>query len=182
MFAIDELIGECQAALGEAGPAAAVRDILARALDKPGEVAAAFDEPNRAELTAIYSSPELTVMKVIWAPGMDIPPHDHRMWAVIGIYGGAEDNQFFRRSPDGLVSSGSKSLTLSDTVALGESTIHAVANPNARSFTGAIHIYGGDFLNQPRSLWSPDTFEEEPATGERMRKFFDEANERLPQT
>ena len=29
---------------------------------------------------------------------MALNPHDHRMWAVIGMYGGQEDNAFYRRS------------------------------------------------------------------------------------
>jgi predicted metal-dependent enzyme (double-stranded beta helix superfamily) len=182
MFAIDELIGECRGALSESRPSGAVRDILARALSKPDEVAAAFEPPERAELTSLYASPELTIVKVIWAPGMELPPHDHRMWAVIGIYGGAEDNRFFRRSPDGLVASGQKELSQKETVVLGDNTIHSVTNPSGRTFTGAIHIYGGDFFNQPRSLWNPETMEEQPATGERMRTFFDAANERLAET
>ena len=41
---------------------------------------------------------ELTVLHVVWAPRMTIYPHDHRMWAAIGIYAGQEDNSFFRRS------------------------------------------------------------------------------------
>ena len=30
---------------------------------------------------------------------MALYPHEHRMWAVIGMYGGQEDNAFFRRAP-----------------------------------------------------------------------------------
>ena len=30
---------------------------------------------------------------------MTIMPHDHRMWAVIGIYTGRENNIFWRRLP-----------------------------------------------------------------------------------
>ncbi len=28
---------------------------------------------------------------------MTIMPHEHRMWAVIGVYTGGEDNMFWRR-------------------------------------------------------------------------------------
>jgi hypothetical protein len=41
MFAIDEFIGDCHSALDESHPAVAIRQILARALSKPGEIAAA---------------------------------------------------------------------------------------------------------------------------------------------
>ena len=42
-------------------------------------------------------------------------PHDHRMWAVIGVYTGREDNIFWRHVPDaqgGLIeAAGAKSLS-----------------------------------------------------------------------
>jgi predicted metal-dependent enzyme (double-stranded beta helix superfamily) len=181
MFAVDEFISECRAALGETEPGPAIREILARAVSTPGVVADAFEPPTRAELTPLYASPELTILKVIWAPGMQIPPHDHLMWATIGIYGGEERNQFFRRSPEGLVASGGKSLAERDTVILGQAAIHSVANPNPRVFTGSIHIYGGDYLNKPRSQWNPDSMQEEPSTGERIRELFEAANKDLPE-
>jgi predicted metal-dependent enzyme (double-stranded beta helix superfamily) len=53
--------------------------------------------------------------------------------------------------------------------------IHAVANP-LRQFTGAIHIYGGDFFGTPRSEWDPDTLEERPYDIERAKKVFADAN------
>ena len=40
-------------------------------------------------------------------------------------------------------------------------SIHAVTNPERR-LTGAIHVYGGDFVNQPRSQWGPGPREERP--------------------
>ena len=33
--------------------------------------------------------------------GMALNPHEHRMWAVIGMYGGQEDNAFYRRAAGG---------------------------------------------------------------------------------
>jgi predicted metal-dependent enzyme (double-stranded beta helix superfamily) len=44
----------------------------------------------------LYSSADLTILNVVWGPRMTIMPHNHRMWAVIGIYTGREDNIFWR--------------------------------------------------------------------------------------
>ena len=45
---------------------------------------------------------------------MTIMPHNHRMWAVIGVYTGREDNIFWRRLPGagrGMIeAAGAKSL------------------------------------------------------------------------
>ncbi len=130
-------------------------------------------------MVPIYSSPELSILKVVWAPGMSIPPHDHLMWAAIGIYGGREDNLFYRRSHAGLVTSGGKTLDVSDVTLLGDDTIHSVVNPLQRLYAGAIHIYGGDFMNQTRSMWDAETLEERPADGAASRLLFEEANARV---
>jgi predicted metal-dependent enzyme (double-stranded beta helix superfamily) len=46
--------------------------------------------------------------------------------------------------------------------ALGDDTIHhGVFNAN-RQQTGAIHVYGGDFVATSRSHWDPETLEEQP--------------------
>ena len=110
---------------------------------------------------------------------MYLYPHDHRMWAVIGLYGGREDNVFYRRTSEGLVPAGAKDLEIADTILLGKTVIHAVANP-LREFTGAIHVYGGDFFAVPRSEWDPETLEERPYDAEKAKRVFLEGNERLP--
>jgi predicted metal-dependent enzyme (double-stranded beta helix superfamily) len=177
-FAIDELIADCQAAIREDMPALAVRDQLRRALERPTDVAEAFGA-RQGGLKLLHVSPELTVLHVTWAPGMRLYPHNHEMWAVIGIYGGQEDNTFYRRdgSGTGLVESGGKALGEQDVLVLGDDAIHAVSNPLQR-LTGAIHVYGGDFVNQPRSQWPPETMEEEPYDMGRVNEQFASANER----
>jgi len=177
MFDVDSFVADCRGALGESEPRAAIREVLERAVADPKAVEAALPA-ERAELSLLYASAELTVIKVVWAPGMAVPPHDHLMWAAIGLYGGEEDNSFYRRTADGLVRSGGKEVATGDSLLLGDDTIHAVVNPRQHAYTGAIHVYGGDYLNQPRSIWDAETLEERPATGETMQRLFAEANER----
>jgi predicted metal-dependent enzyme (double-stranded beta helix superfamily) len=174
MFDTDTLIAECRDALDEPDPRRAVREVLVRALERPEPVAAALGRTT-AGIEILHSSPELTVANVIWAPEMSIYPHDHRMWAVIGIYGGAEDNTLYKRGPERIRPAGGRSLRDRDVLALGAEAIHAVSNPQRR-YTGAIHIYGGDFVNQPRSQWDPDTLIEQPYDLEQVRRLFDAAN------
>ena len=178
MFDIEHLVADCQTALKERSPQSAVKEIVARAVAHPSDVERALGAPHEAKLVTLYQSPELTILNLIWAPGMSIYPHDHRMWAVIGLYGGREDNIFYRRSAQGLVQAGGKRLETKDTTLLGKSVIHAVTNPLSK-FTGAIHVYGGDFFAAPRSEFDPETFEERPYDAEKTKRLFREANERL---
>jgi predicted metal-dependent enzyme (double-stranded beta helix superfamily) len=174
MFDLDTFITDCVAARAEAQPRLAIREVLDRAVSDPAPVARALPA-TRAEIDRIHVSDVLTIIKVVWAPGMRIFPHDHRMWAAIGIYGGQEDNSFFRRSPDGVVPSGGTELRERDTVLLGDDAIHAVANPLPR-YTAAIHVYGGDFFTQQRSEFDEQTLEEHPYDVTRTMKLFEAAN------
>jgi predicted metal-dependent enzyme (double-stranded beta helix superfamily) len=174
MFDLDEFVDRCRAARNEAEPRRAVREVLERALARPAEVADAM-APREAGFELVHLADDLTVLHVVWAPGMHIFPHDHRMWAAIGIYAGREDNTFYRRDGRGLVESGGRQLDVGDTVLLGDDTVHRVDNPCA-VLTGAIHVYGGDFVNRPRSQWGPGVLEERPYDIAEAREQFARAN------
>jgi predicted metal-dependent enzyme (double-stranded beta helix superfamily) len=174
MFEIDDLIDSCRAALGESEPRRAVKEVLARTVSAPSAVADALDHDS-GDLAVLYRAADLTVLNVVWAPHMTLYPHDHRMWAVIAIYAGQEDNTFYRRQPQGLATSGGKQLRDGDVILLGDDTIHSVTNPR-REFTGAIHVYGGDFVSRSRSQWDPTTLEEQPYDLDQVRREFARAN------
>ena len=141
-------------------------------------------EPKRAEIQKLFHSDALTILNVIWAPGMMVMPHNHRMWAVIGIYTGREDNVFWRRvkeTPNKIEAAGAKALCEMDAEPLGADIIHSVINP-INKLTGAIHIYGGDFFAAERSEWDSITLLEHRSDGERTRRVFEEANARYEAT
>jgi predicted metal-dependent enzyme (double-stranded beta helix superfamily) len=180
MFDAERFREDCCAALREQAPHAAVKEIVARAVAEPGHVLKALGQPTRAGIETLYRSNELTILNVLWGPGMNLYPHDHRMWAVIGVYGGQEENAFYRRADGRLTAHGNKTLRTKDALPLGESVIHAVTNP-LQQITAAIHVYGGDFFAVPRSQWDPQTLEERPFDLEEAKRVFEESNERLRQ-
>jgi predicted metal-dependent enzyme (double-stranded beta helix superfamily) len=181
MFDVEEFVHDCTAAAREAQPTLAVKEILQRAMNDPDLVTAALP-PERAEIAPLHVSDELTVLKVVWAPGMSFRPHNHLMWAGIGLYVGQEDNVFYRRSEGGLAVSGGRELRTGDVALLGDGTIHSVENP-LRSFTGAIHVYGGHLPARPgRSEWTEQTFEEIAYDFDRTVRHFEEANRNSPST
>jgi len=177
MLNVDQFVADCRAALKQATPELAVKELLERTVASPAEVEAALGTPREGRIGVLHHAPDLTILNVIWTPGMAAYPHDHRMWAIIGLYGGREDNTFYRRSPEGLQVAGGKQLETGNVAVLGQSVIHSVANPLG-VFTSAIHIYGGDFFGTPRSEWDRETLQEQPFDIERARKVFLDANER----
>lgn len=178
MFDLDRFRDDCVNACREDDSRQAIEAVVERAVFHPGEVIRALGEHQRAGVQTLYHAPELTVLDVRWAPEMEFYPHDHRMWAVIGIYAGREDNVFYRRTPDGLRRQGQRSLHPGDVNAMGENAVHGVRTPPAQ-LTWAIHVYGGDFFAKPRSEWDPETLEERPYDMENMRRLFEQANERM---
>ena len=181
MFDLDRFIAECRAAVSLDPSHKSVREIVARAVSEPAVVIAGLGAPGRAEVQRLYNSAELTILNVIWGPRMTIMPHNHLMWAVIGIYTGREDNIFWRRLPDDdggrIEAAGAKSLGERDVEPLGRDIIHTVTNPLPR-FTGAIHVYGGDFFAASRSQWDPETLLEQRFDMEKNLRLFEQANAR----
>lgn len=179
---IDQLIADCAAAVNDSAPTKAVRETLARVVSNPAGLVQALGEPAQGGIQRLHVSDELTVLNVIWAPRMTLMPHNHNMWATIGVYGGREDNIFWRRLPNDskgrIEAAGAKSLGRGDVRPLGDDIIHSVTNPTAK-LTAALHVYGGDFFSMERSEWDPESLEERPYDIDKNVKYFEEANKGL---
>jgi len=178
MFDLEQFTADCRAALKADPSHKLVREVVARAVSDSAAVLKGLGEPKRAEIQKLYHAPDLTILNVIWAPMMTVMPHNHQMWAVIGIYSGREDNVFWRRLPDNhsrVEAVGARALSVGDAEPLGHNIIHSVTNPIPR-LTGAIHVYGGDFFGAHRSEWDPETLVEGPFDPDRAMRRFEEAN------
>jgi len=164
VFDLDQFIADLRAALGERSRQA-VKEVVARAVSDPASLLRRIGEPDEASVRVLHQAPDLTVLNVIWAPKQVTLPHDHRMSAVIGMYGGREDNMFWRRIPGAakfqIEPAGGEALGIGDITILGRDIIHSVVNPLAK-ISGAIHVYDGEFLTVQRSMWDAETLVEKP--------------------
>ena len=161
MFVVEDFVAACTAALAEESHSSlALREQIDRAVARPSDIETAVgDVSSVPAFSTWHRSPELTILHVVWPPQVDLFAHDHRMWAAIGLYGGQEDNRFFRRTDAGSIEErgGGVTLRAGESLALGHDTVHAVAN-RSREWTGSIHVYGGDYFAATRSMW-PDPAE-----------------------
>lgn len=181
MFDLERFIADCRDAVAEDWSHKAAREVVARAISDPAAILAGLGEPERAAVEPLYRSETLTILNVVWGPRMTVIPHNHLMWAVIGVYTGREDNIFWRRLPaeaGRIEAAGAKSLGVRDAEPLGRDIIHTVTNPLPR-LTGAIHVYGGDFYAVTRSEWDPEMLTERRYDIERNRRLFEDANRAL---
>lgn len=129
-------------------------------------------------MDVLHRSPTLTIFAARWAPEMSLVPHDHKMWALIGIYAGREDNIFWRRTNGNIEAFGANVLFAGDVAVLPSDAIHSVTNP-LETYTAGLHIYGGDFFDTARSQWNAETLSEERSNGATIQAAFQRANERI---
>ncbi len=184
MFSKDKFLEDCRGAVAEGQQA--VRELVREAVADPDGICRELGTPSEAGVFPLYNAPDLTVINFIWAPYMTLMPHNHNMYAVIGIYGGREDNTFWRRRADAgadeaaLEAAGADSLGLGQVATLGRDIIHSVANPIAK-LTAAIHVYGGDFFEPPvpRSQWDHESLVEQPWDMNATRATFRDAAARF---
>ena len=177
MFDTQQFIADCELAVAEDSSHVGVREIVAQAVSDPAAVLKGLGDPDASGVQKIHNSDTLTIINVVWAPWMTIMPHNHEMWAVIGVYTGREDNMFWRRvdgAPGGHIeAAGATDLSSGEASPLGPDIIHSVTNPIPR-LTGAIHVYGGNFFNTPRSEWDAETLTEQPYDVEKNMRLFQE--------
>jgi predicted metal-dependent enzyme (double-stranded beta helix superfamily) len=173
MFNVDNFVKACQ---GE--PPSAIKELLEEALRAPENIKEALatigggknvGEGSMGDLM-IYRSSDLTILKAAVPAKFKSLPHNHLMWAVIGVYDGQENNYFYRRSRDGLEAAGGKQLRPPDVLVLGVDAVHAIENPLDRT-SYAIHVYGGDLPAAPRRMWNPFTRQEEPFEYQSMMRY-----------
>ena len=175
---LDRLIEDVKRARTEKDSQKAVEEVLQRTVSDPAAVIAGIGEPKEAGIHTLHRGDDVTILNVVWAPLMVLLPHNHNMWASIGIYSGREDNILWHRKGSGLEATGASALSERKVFGLRGDAIHSVTNP-IRRLTGAIHIYGGDFFAPGRSEWDAETLRERPFDLEAARRTFVEANERF---
>ncbi len=175
-FDKDTFIADVRAALADGQPG--VEDTLRAAVSDAPAVLRGLGNPEAAGIRTLYRSGELTILNIVWAPHMVLQPHDHNMWASIGLYTGREDNMIWRPVGDRVEASGGVSLGAGDVFGMTAEGVHSVLNPIPR-LTGAIHIYGGDFFAPGRHQWDPETLEKEPFDVDALRRSFAETEARF---
>ena len=181
MFDLDRFIEDCRTSLADRSRQH-TREVIARAVSDRAGIIARCGTPTRAGIDLLYRGADMTIINIAWGWRQITLPHSHNTWAVIGIYDGREDNMFWRRIPeaaDGRIeAAGARCLCAGDVTSLGPEIIHSVTNP-LKKITGAIHIYGGDFIAQERSQWDEETLTENKFDRKLGNVCFEEANERM---
>lgn len=166
MFDVSRFTDACRRALEKPSPAHAIQEIMSEAVADAAAIEAALESEapaigESAQYAFLHQSPDLTILKVVMPEHLSSPPHNHLVWAVIGMYKGRENNVFYRRDGERIVKAGRRNLVAPEVMVLAPDTIHGISNPLS-GLSYALHVYGGTLANPARSLWNPFTLKEEP--------------------
>lgn len=109
----------------------------------------------------LYVAPNGTfcVTAVAFNPGVGTDVHDHRVWGVVGVYQGLEEQAFYKRSPEGGLRPAGQLVSLPGECSWllpPDEEIHSVTNPTGDPSV-SIHIYGADIVRVPRHSFNLET-------------------------
>lgn len=161
----DMLIREARDAASATRATGAVRTLMKEALADPDALADALGSLDDKDEALLFEDDTVSVWHCRFWPGKEVPPHEHRMPAFIGVYRGAESNTFYRRDAAGLHAVKTRQVRAGQVLSIGSDGIHSVsATGDAPSH--ALHIYLGPLSRVERSLFRWETGEPLPFTDE----------------
>jgi predicted metal-dependent enzyme (double-stranded beta helix superfamily) len=160
----EEFVAQCSAAVMEDRGPTATREVVERAIRDRRLME---ELPLEAGVNVLHSAEDLTILHVVMAErpvGAGNPiPHDHLMWALIGVTHGSEENEFFRRSAHTIEPSGEgRVIAEGEVLTMGDRTIHSVKNPSSEQLSSALHVYGGNLIAAEKTMWCDPDWTEEP--------------------
>jgi predicted metal-dependent enzyme (double-stranded beta helix superfamily) len=162
--AIEEFVAQCSAAVKQDRGQSATKEVVERAVR---DRALLEGLPLEAGVKVLHGAEDLTILHVVMAArpvGAGSPiPHNHLMWALIGVTHGREENEFFRRSGPTIEPSRSgRVIGEGEVLTMDDDTIHSVRNPSSERLTSALHVYGGNLIAAEKTMWCEPEWAEEP--------------------
>jgi predicted metal-dependent enzyme (double-stranded beta helix superfamily) len=165
MFRVDAFVADVQRCLAQPDPLPAVAGVLRAVVAEPEAIEEALRARSGARSALGFDvfcrRPDLTIFQATLAPRFRNPLHDHGTWAMVAVYRGTERNIFYRRAGHSIVEERRIDATAPQVVTMPPGVIHAIENPLPAP-SHAIHVYGNDHFDASRSMWHPETLEEQP--------------------
>jgi predicted metal-dependent enzyme (double-stranded beta helix superfamily) len=171
-FHLDRFVADARQAAAGPDPARALEALMQRVFAAPEAIAAAIPAFEEDEVT-LFEDDSVSIWHERFHPHEVLPPHDHAMPAVIGVYRGRERNRLFRPSPDGtLAPGGCLDLSAGEIHVFGPRDVHTVQALDRAPSLG-LHVYLGALTRTERSLYDWDNLRPIPMTGadfERLKR------------
>lgn len=165
-FDLQSFIARLRDAASSSDAATRIEALMSEAFRDPEAVRAsmpAFDTDEEI----LFENDSLSVYYCRFDPDQQVPPHDHRTTAVIGVYEGGEVNSFYRTEGGRLVEESTVTLEPGDVLRIGPEAIHTVMTSGSEACYG-LHVYLAPLTTTDRSLYDWETGAAEPMTDERF--------------
>ena len=99
------------------------------------------EKNNCLYLLAEESEPALSLYLQVSGSGVDVPPHNHKTWAVIAGIDGIEENRFYRHTDSGPKQSGNQEIGPGSAVAFEPEDLHSI-HIHGQERVLNFHMYG----------------------------------------
>lgn len=171
-FDLDSLVEELKTASRSDDPKKEVKAIMDRIFADTDTIRAHIPDFEEDEIN-LFEDEAVSIWVCRFMPGTPIPPHDHQMPAIIGLYAGIERNRFFKlETEDKITETGHVDIKPGDVLNISPTDIHGVECIGKEPSCG-IHVYFGPLQSIDRSLYDQ--------RAETRVKFTEDAFNRLTQ-
>lgn len=151
-FNIDALVERLKTASRQLDACAQVKSILQETVENPGWVATGIPDYKEDD-TILFEDDNVSIWHCRFPVGFTVPAHDHQITATIGVYRGAERNDFWESDDEGGIHKSSEAvLSAGNVLQIGPSAIHSVSCSSDIPTCG-IHVYLGWLTKVERSLF-----------------------------
>lgn len=154
-FSLEQFVRDARKAASDANALEAADQLMSRTFADPEAIRAGVPDFQEDEVN-VYEDDSVSIWHERFLPSEELPPHDHALPAIIGVYHGVERNRLFRkghgRRAGGLVAGGDLILRAGQTHIFGPDDVHAVQALDGAPSLG-LHIYLGPLTRVERSLF-----------------------------
>jgi len=155
VFDTDHFIARIREAAQDDRAVRRIREIMEGAVRNPQAVSDSLG-PFEGDDIVLYEDDTISIQHCRFDPGLHVPPHDHRITAIIGVFEGGEINHFYVVDENQLVLKTTKKVMPGDVISMGPEAIHSV-EPGSDECGYAIHVYLGPLSDTERSLYDWDS-------------------------
>lgn len=150
-FSLDQFIADARRAAAAINALEETDRLMARTFADPDAIKAGVPAMEDDEVN-LFEDGSVSIWHERFLPTEELPPHDHQLPAIIGVYDGRERNRLYRQSNNRLVPGGQLILQAGQTHVFGPHDIHAVQALGDTPSLG-LHIYLGPLTQVERSLF-----------------------------
>ena len=161
-FSLDQFVADARTAASKPDALGAVDALMIQTFATPEAIVSAMPPMTENEVL-LFEDDSVSIWHERFLPSEELPPHDHQLPAVIGVYKGMECNRLFRKSHGHLIDAGSLVLSAGQTHVFAPDDVHTVQALHDAPSLG-LHVYLGPLTKVERSLFDWDTGSSLPMT------------------